>query len=281
MEGPTLSLGRFKMPKLRPVYLSAPPGLHEVSRHCPARTAVVLADWLEGLPGTCCRRDETITGQYKMKERQEMDSKGRTIKNWHLWILLGGIALLCAAFWFLNFRRATSNTNSEKNITTTSIGEGLPYAMQRREKINLALAGKGPLVAALQRALVWEMKDAGIGDIELVQGIEPRYSTPVLIVKVGRPGLVWTPFFATCRFTVQTGYSSAGDTTFMGKTPSILDDREGPALSMYGEYQISDRSWGLISRPGYYQSLADYLARQIVATLKDLYRISTSPDESY
>jgi hypothetical protein len=197
------------------------------------------------------------------------------MNNWRLGILLGGIALLTAAFWGLNFRVAVSNPKSEKNITTTSIGDGLPYAMQRQEKIKLALIGEGPLIATLQKALAVEMKDAGLGDIEWVQQIESKYENPVLIIKVGKPGLLWTPFFAASRFTIQAGYSSSGDTTFMGQTPIILDNKDGPALIMDGEYKISDRSWGLISRIGYHQILADYLAHEIVAAVKDLYKVST------
>ena len=196
------------------------------------------------------------------------------MNNRQLWILLAVITLVCASFWFLNFRVAASSIESEKNITTTSIGDGLPDAMQRREKINLALAGEGPLVAALQRALVLEVDNAGIGDLALVQGIEPRYQTPVLVVKVGKPGLFWTPFFAASQFTIQTDYSSSGDTTLMDERPITISNQDGASLAMYGEYKVSDHSWGLISRPGYYQILADYLARQIVAVLKDLYKVS-------
>lgn len=198
------------------------------------------------------------------------------MKKW-LWILLGAIAFFWAPFWCLNFRIAASNTQSEKNITTTGIrmGDGLPDAMQRREKINLALVGEGPLIAALQKALAVEMKDTGIADLKLVQGIEPRYQSPVLVVKVGRPDLLWTPFFATSQFTIKAGYSSGGDTTFMEETPVTISSEDGPAMNMWGEYKVSDRSWGLISRPGYHKTLADYLAREIVATLKDLYRVST------
>ena len=202
-----------------------------------------------------------------------MDTKDTTMKNRRFQILLAGIALLFAAFWFLNFRLATSNTQFEKNITTTGIGEELPNAMQHREKINLALVGEGPLIAALEKALIFEMKSTGIRDIELVEGIESKYKNPVLIVKAGKSNLLWTPFFATSRFQVQAGYSSSGDTTFMGEIPIIIDNKDGPAINMYGECNISDRSWGLISRPGYHQILADYLAQQIVAIVKDLYRV--------
>lgn len=197
------------------------------------------------------------------------------MKNWKIWILLGCIAFLLTAFLWLDFRIATSNTRAEKNITATSIGDGLPYAMQRREKINLVLIGEGPLIAALQNALIFEINNAGIGESALVRGIEPKYPSPVLVVKLGSPELLWTPFFATSQFTIQAGYSSVGNTTFMGETPVTIDNRDAPALNMYGKYRVSDFSWGLMSRPGYYQILADYLAQQIVAALKDLYGMST------
>jgi hypothetical protein len=132
------------------------------------------------------------------------------------------------------------------------------------------------LIAALQKALAVEGKDARIADLELVQGIKPRYQGPVLVINVGRPGLLWTPFFATSQFTIHAGYSSSGDTTFMEETPITISSQDGLALNMYSEYKVSDRSWGLISRPGYHQMLADYLAREIVTTLKDLYRVSIS-----
>jgi hypothetical protein len=196
------------------------------------------------------------------------------MKKW-LWVLLGGIVLLWAAFWYLDFCIAASNTQSEKNVHTTGIeiADVLPDAVQRREKINLILVGEGPLIGALPKALVVEMNKAGMEDIELVQGIEPKGRQPALLVNVKSPRLFWTPFFATSRFTVQAGYSSTGDTAFMGETPATIDNKDGPVLNMYGEYEVSDLSWGLISRPSYHQALADYLAKQIVATLKDLYRV--------
>jgi hypothetical protein len=196
------------------------------------------------------------------------------MKNRRLWVLLGGIVVLSAAFLLLNFRAAVSSTQSEKNIITTGIGEPLPDAMQRRDRISLVLVGESPLVGALQKALAAEMQDAGMGDIELAQGLEDAYPNPVLVVKVGKPGLFWTPFFASGRFSIQAGYASSGDTTFMGKTPITVDNTNGPTLNMYAEYKVSDSSWGLISRPGYHQVLAEYLAHHIVAALKELYKAS-------
>jgi len=208
---------------------------------------------------------------------QDVDRKGRAAQHRRLWILLACILSFFVAFWWLDFRLAASNTQLEKNITSTSIGmeDNLPDVMKRREKINLALVGEGPLTTALQKALTLEIRKAGLGDIELVEAIVPKYQGPVLVVKVGRAGSLWMPFFVTSRVTVQAGYSSSGDTTLLGKTPVYMDNTGGPAMMMYSEYKVNDRSWGVISRLGYYHLLADYLAQQIVATLKDLYRVST------
>jgi hypothetical protein len=145
--------------------------------------------------------------------------------------------------------------------------------MQRREKINLVLVGEGPLIGELPKALAVEMNKAGMEDIELVQGIDSKDRQPALLVKIERASLLWTPFFASSQITAQAGYSSTGDTTFMGESPVTIDNKDGPVLNMYGEYDVSDSSWGLISRPSYYQTLAEYLAREIVRTLKDLYRV--------
>ena len=123
-------------------------------------------------------------------------------------------------------------------------------------------------------ALMKELRQAGLGDIELVSELEPTYPNPVLVVEPGAPELFWTPFYATSRLSIQAGYASAGDTSFMGDRPATIDNRNGPALSMHGDYKVTDSSWGLISRPGYHQILADYMAREIIAALKDVYQVS-------
>jgi hypothetical protein len=194
--------------------------------------------------------------------------------NRRLWILLGGIALMSAAFLLLNFRVAASNTQAGKLIFNMDYEENLPVPIQRKDKISLALVGKGPLVSPLQKALMERMNNAGMGEIELVQELEPVYPNPVLLVKVGKPGPIWTPFFAMSRFSVHAGYASDGDPTFMEaaeKTHTSVGKKD--VANMYAEIDVSDYSLGLISRPGYHQFLAEYLAQEIVTALKDLYNV--------
>jgi hypothetical protein len=196
------------------------------------------------------------------------------MKNKLLWVLLGGILFVSAAFLLLNFRVAVSNTQTSNLIFTTDTGEKMPAPMQRRDKISVVLVGEGPQVSALQKALAEKMNQAGLGEIELLQELQPVYQNPVLIVKVGKPGPIWTPLFAVSRLSVHSGYASNGDPTFMEaaeKTHTSVAQKD--AALMYAEFDVNDRSFGLISRPGYHQFLADYLAQEIVAVLKDMYHV--------
>lgn len=198
------------------------------------------------------------------------------MKNVFLWILLGGTVLISAAFLLLNFRVAAGNPQAIQKIMTTELEGNYPDRLQRTDKISLVLVGEGPLVSALQKALTVEVDKDAIGQIELEQELKPSYPNPVLLVTVARSSLNWTPFLAMSQFSIQAGYATNGDTTFMDsldKTLPYIRNPDPSAVNLYTEYEGNDRSFGLISRPGYHQFLADYLAQEIVAVLKDLYHV--------
>jgi hypothetical protein len=78
------------------------------------------------------------------------------------------------------------------------------------------------------------------------------------------------------QFSVQAGYATDGDTTFMDgldKTKPYIRNSDPSVVNLYTEYKVNDRSFGLISRPGYHGYLANYLAQEIVQALKNLYNI--------
>ena len=194
------------------------------------------------------------------------------MKSKRFWILIGGIVLIGAIFLFLNFRVAASNNKIEKLIFTTDMGDNMPSAMQRRDKISIYLVGDGPIVPALKKTLMVQLDKAGLGEIELAQNFEPIYPNPVLVIKVGKPNPIWTPFFAMSQFSVHAGYASNGDSTFMDEIEMTHTSVAKKDVSnMYAEYEVNDRTFGLISRPGYHNFLADFLAQEIVNALTDLY----------
>lgn len=190
--------------------------------------------------------------------------------NWRIAILVIGLVIVLA-FWLLNFRAAVSNTDAQHNSVTTSIGERLPDAMQQREKITVVISGDGRLADALRGSLAEQIRKASLGEVEVVRELKPDFPNPVLVVEVDQPGMFWTPFFATTQFPIHAGYASNGDTSFVSDTPAIYNNVDGPVLTLSADYQMSDRSYGLMSYPGYHQFLADYLAQSITETVKKAY----------
>lgn len=192
-----------------------------------------------------------------------------------LWVLLAGIVLISAAFLLLNFKAAVSSTQIIQRINITKLDGHYPDRLGPTDKISLVLVGEGPLARALQKALAKNW-DARIGRFEPVQELKPKYSSPALVIYVSSANPNWTPFFALNLFSIQAGYATNGDMTFLeglDKTKPYIRNSDPSVVDLYTEYEINDRSFGLISRPGYDQYLADDLAKEIVNTLKNLYNI--------
>ena len=190
--------------------------------------------------------------------------------------MLVGILLIGTAFLFLNFRVAVSNTEAPGMIMVTQLEGNYPDRLQPNDKISIVMVGEGPLARALQEALTEKINQVGTSQIEWEQELKQSYPNPVLVVKVRQFNPMWTPFFATSQFSIQAGYAINGDITFMDgldKTQPYIRSSDPLAVNLYTEYEGSDRSFGLISRPGYNGYLAEYLAREIIQTLKNLYNI--------
>lgn len=193
------------------------------------------------------------------------------MKNRRTWGFFAALVVLIAAFLLLNFRIAASNTQGEWNTFSTSSGEKMPDAMQRKEKITLVVTGDGPLAGALRSAIAAKLSEAGLGEVELGDAPETAYANPVLVVDAGKPGVFWTPFFGSTHLTVRAGYASNGDTTFLSDQPVVYDSKNGPAIHLSADFTVDDRSWGMLSRPGYYQLLAEWLAQNLVDEMKKIY----------
>jgi hypothetical protein len=197
------------------------------------------------------------------------------MKNKRVWILAGAIVLIVAAFLPLNFRMAVSDMQVIPRIMVTKL-DGYPDRPGPDAKISLVLDGEGPLAEALQNALMEKWDTARMGQLQPAQKHSSTYPGPVLLIKAGSPGMVWTPFFAMRRFSIQAGYATDGDPSFMETLDAeqiYLRSSDPWVVYLYNEYEGVDRSFGLISRPGYDAYLADYFAGQIIEALKGPYNI--------
>ncbi len=185
------------------------------------------------------------------------------------WIAAGVVVILAGMFWGLNFHVSVSNTLEEHQSFTSSMGKVLPTAMANREDVLLVVEGNGPLAAALRTSLPAALQKVGV-NARLVE--TERGAQPVMVVRVPSTGVFWTPVYGSSQFTVKAAYSSDGKLAFIDDPADHLDNLNGPAKHMKGDYKTTDRSWGILSYPGYYQILADGLSPKLAQSIADLYK---------
>lgn len=188
------------------------------------------------------------------------------------------VAMLMGAFWWLDFRAATSESRAGREIS--AFRSGPPSAGQTgrpssgtgvRPKLDLVICvfGQGDL-GALREALLRQLHDSPIiGDIEVVAALPERSDGPVLGVEVGSERVLWTPIYATARLEVAVVYSSNGDLSWHGQRPVIMTGDGRPIVWMDGSLEVEDATRGVTSRRAYQKHLGEQVAREVSKTLDE------------
>lgn len=183
-------------------------------------------------------------------------------------ILIAILILILLALNFLNFRAAQSATEVDHNLSTYRTGQTLPDSMAPGFTLNYAIRGEQATVEALTEALQDELEalpNIGAATPLTLDRAQTR-GAPFLLVDLTSDRL-WTPFYARATLTAQIYYAYDGDAPWSLDEPVVFDI--SPAVKADGEFTVTDRTMGLISRPAYHQHLAQSLASDIAAALQN------------
>ncbi len=186
------------------------------------------------------------------------------------WLLFVGILLIVlVAFNFLSFQIMGSNTTSEFSLATGRAGDALPPNMTAPFTIMYQVTGAARLVEPLQEALPVEL--AALPTVlEARPAADDGQGNPLLVVEVTIDPYLWTPFFARGTATAVIYFASAGEITWQRNETLLFET--SPAIKADGEFTLTDRSWGLISKPAYAQHLSAALGQSIAEGLqKDVF----------
>lgn len=183
-------------------------------------------------------------------------------------VLIAALILIILAFNFLNFRAARSATEVNHTLSTYRTGQTLPDSMAPGFTVNYAVRGEQATVEALTEALQDELEaQPNIGAATpLALDRAQNRSAPLLLVDLTSDRL-WTPFYARATLTAQLYYAYDGDAPWPLDEPVVFDI--SPAVKADGEFTVTDRTIGLISKPAYHQHLAQSLATDIAAALQN------------
>lgn len=188
-------------------------------------------------------------------------------------IVIAVLFLVLLALNFLNFHLASSQTESSVSLGTARSGETLPQNMAAPFNLSYQISSSERLAEPLQQALQAELSAlATVLEAEPVtDGVPARPGQPLLLVDITTDNFVWTPFYAQATLTTAVYFASDGEISWQPGGVIVLE--ASPLIKSEGTFRMTDRSWGIISKPAYAQHLSQELAKSIAASLPDLFTL--------
>jgi hypothetical protein len=196
-----------------------------------------------------------------------MKNKTRTI------IILVGLLALAGIFLFADFSITRSQTANEHRLATYRLGDDLPAPIPAGQSMTLAVAGEGALAEKLRQALLAELTASSrFVNRDWVVETNAGNNNLDLLVTIDANRTFWTPVYGQATLATSLVYASDGDISWYGTSPVIMETDDGtPVLWADGDFELSDRSGGLLSRPAYQRLLAEKMAVEIVRALESTY----------
>ncbi len=197
-----------------------------------------------------------------------MQNRTRTII-----ILIVGLLALGSIFNFADFSITRSQTTSEHRLATYRLGDDIPAPAPTAQSRTLAVAGEGALVEQLRRALLAELATSSLlTNSDWVVETNAGNNNLDLLVTIESNRTFWTPVYGQSTLATSLVYASDGDISWYGTVPVIMETDDGsPVLWADGDFELSDRCSGLLSKPAYQRLLAERMAAEIVSALVSAY----------
>ncbi|MDX1612895.1 MAG: hypothetical protein R3300_01220 [Candidatus Promineifilaceae bacterium] len=190
-----------------------------------------------------------------------------SVKRAIIGVGLGLLLLSIPLLLLVNFHLASSRTETAHSF---SVYRARPDGAAPAAVASLAYGVNGDeaetLAAALSTALSEELS---VGQTA-ARPAEPGH--PYLLVEIEQADVRWTPVWAAAEVVARVSYASTGDMVWRHQETVIMSRQEGDPVDAVvkarGDFEVDDESWGLLSRPAYYDRLADALAAEIEKALQ-------------
>jgi len=193
-------------------------------------------------------------------------------KSTPITILLGLLAL-AGIFFAVDLNLSRSETTNEHRLITYHLGNDTPAPVPVGQRLTVAVAGENAFAEKLRRALLAELTDSSLSAYGEWQVTADADNNNVhLLVQIENNTTFWTPVYAQATLITTLAHASDGDLSWHGTVPVIMEtDDDALILRADGEFQLRDRSGGLLSRPAYHRLLAESMATEIVQRLETSY----------
>ena len=180
------------------------------------------------------------------------------------WMILGA-ACLGVLFFLVSFRSISSQSavNSEVGASRQNT-EASPVDFT--QQTTQLVVEEDDLLARAVRAEITRLakNDNSLVHVNFASTPGEAAQSPLLVVTLKEHGSIWTPVYARTSLEFEAAYASSGDVSFRESEPTQFQSTGNQPVRQYeGHYHLTDRSWGVMSLPGY----RDYLAHQVAVYL--------------
>jgi hypothetical protein len=188
-----------------------------------------------------------------------------------VWMVIAGVVVAAALFLLADFRLIRSKTNSE--YTSSSIAFNNPEGnaqLPQHQSLDIYILGQDRISRQLARVLPRILEiNPYVGEINILDGPPVDALDSVLVIEPIENDLFWTPVYGSSDMDVQYYYASDGKVGWMGD--EVLESEPGEYTKrISGTLSESDRSFGVLSLPGYSRFLAESMGLNINTSLENV-----------
>jgi len=192
---------------------------------------------------------------------------------WLVFVLIGLVAITL----LFNFQIARSATRVEHQISTSSFGFDSGESLSDNAPLTLVVEGPDQLSKAIAIRLEHQFLEGPITRVTRANIVQSDIRQFQVVVSVADPAVIWSPFYAQTQLAVNFKFSSNGDFSWRDKDSIVFSSDQGQMVAVSGDLQLSDTTYGLISRPAYLNHLADEIASQIDEAIRKALASPTNP----
>lgn len=185
---------------------------------------------------------------------------------------------LGAAFLWLNFRLSKNATKVNQQVSTYSFGFEAGESLQVHKPLILVVNGQDKLSRIMARRMDGRLLAGSITRMIHEEAVQPSGSHFQLYVDLADQAVIWSPFYAHSRLNLNFAFSSNGDLSWLDQDVVTYSGEDGQVVAVRGELQLTDNTYGLISRPAYLLHLVDEVILRVDEAIRKALENPTNPD---
>lgn len=183
-------------------------------------------------------------------------------------VLLALGMTLAAAFWWLDFRVASSQNQVSYEVASGSSGGARDALLaEHGNTLQLYLPGDDATTHALYAGLVNHPDLRPLfNSVRRIDDLDDVAHGYLLVVETGERTVFWTPIYGKSAVVAEVAFSSNGDVSWRGDKVFSMVSGE-PTVMVRGTYAIADMTTGLLSHRSYESHLGQQLGQSIGQSL--------------